>query len=132
MASGISAVHNQSIMNQAFRWMIVVVFALLAFSGPFAWARNFVRQLANRVEREMRDALIAEGKTDEAAQLSLNRQLQDIGLELSPADANRILAADVLFKFWWMWALIVLGCSYALFVGLGYLLPATAPNPRSK
>ena len=119
-------------MNQAFRWMIVVVFALLAFSGPFAWARNFVRQLANRVEREMRDALIAEGKTDEAAQLSLNGQLQDIGLELSPADANRILAADVLFKFWWMWALIVLGCSYALFVGLGYLLPATAPNPRSK
>ncbi len=112
-------------MNRYFRWAIVFVFAILIFAGPFAWAVSFSRGLADRVEKQMRDQLIAEGKIEEAAQLSFGGKLQNIGLELSSEDLNRFYAADMLWKFWWLWGLLVIGCSYGLFVVLGYISPTS-------
>lgn len=130
MVSRIAGIHNQAIMNLSFRWMIVCVFAILAFAGPLAWARNFERQLANQIERQLRVELIAAGKADEAAKLSLGGQLQDLGMELSAAEANRLVAADLLCKFWWLWALIVIACSYGLFALLGHVTQAAPPINR--
>ena len=115
-----SLVHNQMIMNRSFRWIVVLTFALLAFAGPLAWAKSFGQQLINRLAREARQQLIAEGKWDAATQTPIDGQ-RAIGTQLSPEDLNSIFLADLLVKFWWIWGLLVIGCSYGLFVLLGNL-----------
>lgn len=123
MVLRIAGIHNHAIMNLSSRWMIVGVFAVLAFAGPVAWGRIFEYQLKDRLERQMRDGWVAAGQPGEASQLSRGSRLEGLGLELSRTDANRLFAADLLYNFWWLWALIVIGCSYGLFVIMGNLLP---------
>ncbi|MES2789265.1 MAG: hypothetical protein V4719_06560 [Planctomycetota bacterium] len=108
--------------NNNFRYGVVVIFAILAFLGPLIWAKTFSLRLADRLAQQLRSQLIAEGKVEEASQLSSEDRLDDFGVELSPEDLNQVLASELLLKFWWLWGLLIVGCSYGIFVGLGYFL----------
>lgn len=109
-------------MSNTFRYAVAVIFAILVFLGPLIWAKTFSRRLVDSLVQQARNQLIAEGKVEEASQLSSDGRLHDMGVMLSPADMNRVLASELLLKFWWLWGILIVGCSYGIFVGLGYVL----------
>ncbi|MDB5334838.1 MAG: hypothetical protein JWN70_457 [Planctomycetaceae bacterium] len=120
MASRTLVAHNLAIMNFYFRWAIVIGFAVLAFAGPLAWARSVSLQFAAMLEPDARAEMSAANTFGEGVDPFHRGSLSDFGMEVTSADMNRLAAAGLLWKYWWLLGLLVLGCSYGLFVVLGF------------
>lgn len=115
-------------MNLAYRYLFTAMFALLAFGFPLAIVVTGSRQVA-AVEQKARNQLIAAGRADEAASLSLQGGMADFGMEVTPWEANCIFAADLVLKLWWVCILVAIALSYGIFLLTGYFPRSSDRRP---
>ena len=117
-------------MTYFVRCFLTTAFAVLVFVFPLALLAIGARQ-QHQFEQQIREKLIAAGRADEAASLTLRGDLADFGTEVSPYEASLIFVVDLLTKFWWVGVLLDIVTTYGVYVLLGYISHpnATATSP---
>lgn len=101
-------------MSTPFRYLIVIVAALLLIVGPFCWAMWFTQGFRARYAKPARETHVAEGNAGTANTTDAGI-LKDFGTEITGAEMNGLIVADLLFKFWWLWSQVVLVACCGLF-----------------
>ena len=105
------------------RCFLTAAFAVLVFVFPLALlaiGAHKQQQLEQQFEQQIREKLIAAGRADEAASLTLRGDLTDFGTEVTPYEATLIFVVDLLTKFWWAGVFLGIVTTYGVYVLLGY------------
>jgi len=97
------------------RYLIAIVIAFLIVGGGVAFCVNVRQSLIHELREQIKNAENADEKAAEWEEmLNQGKIPPELGIEVSPSMLWRILIADLLAGFWYIWIMIVFGASFAI------------------